>query len=118
MFHTRVLAASGTVVDFDRASFLMDKDLLQASIDAMRDEQQNAPRWDANYGAQWVWDYYCQRHLERYGESFVPDVTPAWDCPSPPPAEQTAVPHAKPEYPDCSTSPDQMQRPLTGSPRR
>jgi hypothetical protein len=62
MFHTRVLAASGTVVDFDRASFLMDKDLLQASIDAMRDEQQNAPRWDANYGAQWVWDVRARRH--------------------------------------------------------
>jgi hypothetical protein len=86
MFHTHVLAASGTVVDFDRASFLMDKDLLQHSLDAMQDEQKHAPRWDANYGAQWVWDYYCQRHRERYDEAFLPDVTPGWDCPSSPPA--------------------------------
>jgi hypothetical protein len=111
MFHTYVLATSGTVVDFDRASFLMDKDLLQWSLDAMRDEQQNAPRYDANYGAQWVWDCYCQRHLERYGEGFVADVTPGWDRPSP--AEQKASPQAKPECPDCSTSPDQVLRPLT-----
>ncbi|HEY6966665.1 MAG TPA: hypothetical protein VI229_04280 [Burkholderiales bacterium] len=67
MFHSYVLAYSGTVVDFDRASFLMDKDLLQQSLDAMRHEQATAPRPDANYGAQWVWDYYCQRHWEKFG---------------------------------------------------
>ena len=83
MFHTYVLAASGTVVDFDRASYLMDKDLLQQGLDAMRHEQQNAPRHDANYGAQWVWDYYCARHWERYNEPFAPDATPDWDRPSP-----------------------------------
>jgi hypothetical protein len=33
------------------ASCLMDKELLQASLDAMRDEQQNSPRWDAMYGS-------------------------------------------------------------------
>jgi hypothetical protein len=79
MFHTCVLAFSGTVVDFDRASFLMDKDLLQQSLDAMRHEQATAPRHDANYGAQWVWDDYCQRHWEKYGEAFAPSVVPHWD---------------------------------------
>ena len=79
MFHTYVLAFSGTAVDFDRASFLMDKDLLQASLDAMQHEKATCPRWDADYGAQWVWDYYCPRHFERYGEPFGPQVIPHWD---------------------------------------
>jgi hypothetical protein len=83
VFHTSVLAASGTPVDFDRASFLMDKDLLQASLDEMRREQAEEPRHDANYGAQWVWDFYCERHRERHGEPFGPDVTPGWDRPAP-----------------------------------
>ena len=78
MFHTRILAYSGTVVDFDRASFLMDRDLLAQSIRAMVGEKNTMPRWDADYGAQWVWDYYCQRHIEKYGESFVPNVKPHW----------------------------------------
>jgi hypothetical protein len=79
MFHTYVLAASGTVVDFDRASFLMDRELLQQSLDAMRDERDRRPRSDATHDAQWVWDDYCQRHREQYGEGFVCDVTPGWD---------------------------------------
>jgi hypothetical protein len=79
MFHTYVLAQSGRMIDFDRASFLMDRDLLQQSLEARRHEQTTAPRWDAGYGAQWVWDYYCERHVERYGEYFVPDVNPDWD---------------------------------------
>jgi hypothetical protein len=48
------------------------------SIDAMRDEQQNFPRWDATYDAQWVWDHYCERHSEKYDEDFRPDVGPTW----------------------------------------
>jgi hypothetical protein len=97
MFHTYVLTASGTVVDFDRASFLMDKALLQASLDAMRDEQQNSPRHDARYGAQWVWDYYCQRHVEKFGEGFIPDVTPHWDSGRPDPGA-----NAEPSQPPAS----------------
>jgi len=38
-----------------------------------------APRWDAKYDAQWVWDYYCAQHRERYGEPFTPNVSPTWD---------------------------------------
>ena len=43
MFHTYVVAESGTVVDFDRASFLMDRELLEASI-AARDHERNHAR--------------------------------------------------------------------------
>ena len=28
---------------------------------------------------QRVWDYYCERHRERYGEAFAPNVLPDWD---------------------------------------
>ena len=79
MFHTYVLAFTRNVVDFDRASFLMDKDLLQASLDAMKHEQTTSPRWDADYGAQWVWDHYCELHFKRHGEPFGPQVIPHWD---------------------------------------
>jgi hypothetical protein len=65
MVRTYVLAASGTVVYFDRASFLMDRKLLQQSRDAMRDERDNRPRSDAVYDAQWIWDHYCQRHRDH-----------------------------------------------------
>jgi hypothetical protein len=79
MFHTYVLAFSGKVIDFDRASFLMDHDLVEAAKKAMHEEKTFAPRWDADYGAQWIWDYYVQRHYEKYGEDFVPNVNPDWD---------------------------------------
>lgn len=79
MFHTYILAASGNNVDIDRASFLMDKELLQKSIDAMKEEMATRPRPDASYGAQWIWGFYCSRHFEKYGESFGPNVDPTWD---------------------------------------
>lgn len=85
MFHTYVQTAAKRpeggwkCVDFDRASFLMDKDLFQQALDAMKDERDNYPRWDADYGPQWVWDYYVDLHAEKYGESFIPHVDPDWD---------------------------------------
>jgi hypothetical protein len=79
MFHTYVRTFSGNVVDIDRASFLMDRELFDDAIKAMRHEQATCARPDAGHGAQWVWNYYCQRHRERYGEPFVADVDPAWD---------------------------------------
>lgn len=88
MFHTYVLAATGSVIDFDRASFLMDKDILKESLDAMHAERDNHPRDDATYDAQWVWDYYCERHREHYGESFGPDAITGWDSsPTPMPRD-------------------------------
>lgn len=83
MFHTYVLAQSGNQVDFDRASFLMDPDLLKASIEVMCRERDTCPRWDAIYDAQWVWEHYCEQHFETYGEYFVPDIDPTWDQPVP-----------------------------------
>lgn len=98
MFHTYVVARSGNLVDIDRASFLMDKDIFDASIRAMREARANwpnpfdedcarrmgspPPKFDA---AQWVWDHYCERYVETYGEEFLPDISPDWDEGGPPP---------------------------------
>jgi hypothetical protein len=78
MFDTHILATSGTVIDFDCTAPLMDKDLLQQARDAMRDERDNRPRSEIAYSAQWLWDYYCERHYERHGDWFGPDVIPGW----------------------------------------
>jgi hypothetical protein len=67
------------LIDIDRASFLMDKMLLAQSIKAMNDERDNNPRDEGIYGAQWIWDFYCERHYEKYGQAFTPDVDPHWD---------------------------------------
>ena len=79
MFHTYVQASTKKMVDIDRAKFLMDKKLFAQSVKAMERERDTAPRQDATYGPQWVWDYYCSRHFEKYGESFIPDTSPTWD---------------------------------------
>jgi hypothetical protein len=78
MFHTYVMAAHRGRVDMGRAQFLMDKTLLREAIAAMENERDNNPRADARYGDQWIWDYYCQRHYEKYNESFIPNVNPDW----------------------------------------
>jgi hypothetical protein len=79
MCPTYVLTACNSNVDFNHARCLMDPDLLQASIAAMKHEKTTAPRWECDYGAQWVWDYYCGRHADKYGKSFRPNVDPTWD---------------------------------------
>lgn len=76
MFHTYITTASGYAVDFDRASFLMDKTLLGQALEVRRERRAAQPD---DYGAQWVWNDYCRRHEEHYGEGFAPDVTPGWD---------------------------------------
>jgi hypothetical protein len=96
MYRIYVLAVSGTVVDFEHASLLMDQDLLQRTRNAMQHERDHEPRWDATYGPQWIWDYYCERHREKFGEGFIPDVTPGWDQPSTKPMEQHLQPESTP----------------------
>jgi hypothetical protein len=90
MFHTEVVAASGTVIDFDRALPQMDKDLFQDAIDAIDAMilEQGAPvGWDADWRAQLIWDDYCDRHHKKFGEEFGPNVIPRWGLPPEPPTE-------------------------------
>ncbi|WP_454917432.1 hypothetical protein [Xanthobacter sediminis] len=67
MFHTYVKTSSGNTVDFDRASFLMDKGLLECALQ-FRER-----------GAQAVWDAYCTMHGLQYDKPFTPDIDPFWD---------------------------------------
>ena len=119
MFHTYITASSGTEVDFNRASFLMDKALLQQSLDAMTKARNNAaPRWDARAAAQWVWQDYCRRHAEKHGEAFVPDVTAGWDRPPAPPGAARADQAPAPERSDRAPAADRIPRRDGGSRRR
>lgn len=85
MFHTyvyaTVLAADGRPkkVDIDRATFLMDKDLYAAALYAMGVARRAGQLADSDNGAQFVWDDYCRRHLDKYGQPFNPDIDPDWD---------------------------------------
>src|SRR5262249_1008179 len=84
MSDTRIVTTAKAVVEFDRASFLMDRELFQQSTDETRHERDPCPRHDATYSAQWVWAVYCERHRERYDEEFGPDVIEGWDQPAKP----------------------------------
>ena len=102
MFHTYVRAYSGQSVDFDRASFLMDRELLNKALrDLMRESVKDWDEFDKYMAklafgiddlgrplsstgsrAQFVWGRYCTLHCDKYGESFPPDVDPHWDSSS------------------------------------
>jgi hypothetical protein len=86
------ITESGTPVDIDRASFLMDAELWRHTLAAL---QQAAP--NPNDAAQWAWDYYCERHLEKYDEYFGPDVIPGRDQPKTPLPEKPIDLGSQPE---------------------
>ena len=71
MFHVYVTNSVNKKVDMGRAQFLMDKELVRDAIDKMTQP-------DGRCDDQWVWTEYCERHLEKYGEPFVPNVDPNW----------------------------------------
>ena len=91
MFHTYVTASCGNKVDIDRARWLMDDGIFHAvhqtaiknaspvgfspfDIDvAQRMDSKNRPL------PQRVWEAYCAKHAEKYGQPFEPDVNPHWD---------------------------------------
>jgi len=87
LLRAEVFAQSGNVFEFGRASPLMDKHLLRETIEAMVHERDTRPREDAKYDTQWVWEEYCERHLEHYGDYFIPDVSPTWRGEDPPASE-------------------------------
>ena len=88
MFHTFVISSSGNIVDFDRASYLMDRDLYRRALQEMwRQPSKPARRRSSRTihlaesagQAQIAWNAYCRLHRERYGEPFVADANPTWD---------------------------------------
>ncbi len=79
MFHTYVLAGSGTSVDPDRARFLMDKALASDCEEWVRQNEDLLSSRGVSSLAQAFWDMYCEHHHRRYGTPFEPDVIPGWD---------------------------------------
>jgi hypothetical protein len=86
MFHTYVQALakepdgqSRKAVDMGRAQFLMDTDLIH---DAVAWAEKKWPELEAQ-GAlsqeQVIWDRYCEKHEEKYGDPFRPNVDPHWN---------------------------------------
>lgn len=81
MFHSYAQAATGKMIDLNRAQFLFDKELArqaalwtEQNFDMIREERN--PWADKD---QVFWDYYCGRHYEKYGEYFTPHVDPNWE---------------------------------------
>ncbi len=79
MFHCYVTASSGTVVDVDRAGFLMDQDLKAECEDWVDRAMKAEPKKKRGDFAQAFWDLYCRRHRETHGRAFQPDTLPGWD---------------------------------------
>jgi len=85
MFHTYIRGVHGQQVDFDRASWLMDRELLEEAK-ALRGSEKRTPR-DPDTMAQRVWNTYCALHREKYAGDFQPDVDETWDVPAGPQLE-------------------------------
>jgi hypothetical protein len=82
MFHTYIIGFAGRV-DMGRAQFLMDKELLHQAIEwvaANRQQLIDNHNGEEKYvdENQAIWDWYCERHREKYGEPFRPDIDPNW----------------------------------------
>jgi len=90
MFHSYVLTVARRSIDIGRAQFLMDKDLARQTAEWVgnnecfllynRNWMGGAPYFLSKQDLdQAFWDYYCERHREKYGTSFEPDVSPDWN---------------------------------------
>ena len=78
MFHEYVSRARGKPVDIGRAQFLMDKELAQQTAEWVEENWPEIKEGGGSTQAQAFWDYYCQRHVEKHGTYFTPDVDPEW----------------------------------------
>ena len=78
MFHTYILTAAKRSIDIGRAQFLMDKDLARRTALWVEENWPSISAEGASSQDQAFWDHYCQRHLEKYGKPFEPDVSPDW----------------------------------------
>lgn len=79
MFHSYVLASSGAVVDMNQAQFLLDRALARESAEWVDANWSRLEGRGASSRDQAFFDHYCERHREKCGSAFPPDVDPAWD---------------------------------------
>lgn len=97
MFHTYVTAEHGNKVDFDRATWMMDRTLLEEAMVLLNEYAKSKPGLTKESAAMFAWGAYCAGHYLKYGEPFVCDFDPYWDGGSPPPFVGRIDPDWKPE---------------------
>ena len=69
-----VVNASRVNIDFAYAQSLMDEYLAQQSAHWVARNADTLLKSGAPSQEQALFDYYCRRHLERFGEPFTPDI--------------------------------------------
>lgn len=74
MPHSFVVNASRVNIDFDRAQSLMDETLAELSAHWVDQNVAILKRSGITNQDQALFDNYCRRHLEYYGEHFAPDL--------------------------------------------
>jgi hypothetical protein len=86
MFHVYVLTAAPRpdgrgrkTVDMGRAQFLMDKELLREAIDHMDKQWPALKAGGGSSKEQGIWEVYCAKHHDKYGEHFRPHVDTNWE---------------------------------------
>lgn len=79
MFHTYVNAFSGAVLDMNQVQFMLDKSLAKDAAEWVSASWPELRARGASSRDQAFYDYYCERHREKYGKPFIPDVDPSWD---------------------------------------
>ena len=89
MFH-RYVDHNGQKIDYDRASWLMDKEAFEKAFDRLANALNVDPfdvaiarrmntmmisvKHTPGQTLQILWDLYCQEHAAKHGAAFDPDV--------------------------------------------
>jgi hypothetical protein len=79
MFHSYVRASSGAVIDMNQAQFMLDKMLARQAAEWVETNWPRLEQQGAFCRDQAFFDHYCERHREKYGTGFIPDIDPRWD---------------------------------------
>lgn len=67
--------SAGNMVDFNRASLIMDREIIGMAIFEAMAAYDNPVD---DYSLQAVWEHYCKLHKEKYGNPFKPDISGDW----------------------------------------
>ncbi len=74
MSHHLVMNASRINIDFEHAQSLMDHRLAQRSLQWVADHAGSLAKSGVASQEQAIFDDYCRRHLECFGEPFAADI--------------------------------------------
>lgn len=74
MSHHLVINASQIQIDYEQSQSLMDNALAAQSVQWVADHANTLAKTGVSSQEQAIFDNYCRRHLEFYGEPFGPDM--------------------------------------------